>query len=293
MKLLSNKSLEFLDTIHSPKLIAMDVDGTLVPHGGTVSEYTRKMLVYARNKGIEVVLVTARPPRWLGPVVEALGFPTVAICGNGAITVHTKDFSVLNMVAIAKDVASTVVKEMKKIVPDVVFAAEAVDVLRAGPGYQDLPPGVRQAEGLVPEDRYKTILSLNSLDEMLKPDVYKIVAETFILDAEEFLEKAREAVGEIVAVTRSVAGRAYIEFGPLGLSKAETLADYSDGLGFGASEVIAFGDMPNDIEMLQWAGTGVAMGNSHADLIQVANLVAPDAAEDGIAIVLEHILSRK
>ncbi|WP_203247285.1 HAD family hydrolase [Sporosarcina beigongshangi] len=292
MKLLSRESLEVLDAIESLKLIAMDVDGTLVPHGGTVSEHTRQMLEYARNKGIEVILVTARPPRWLGPVVEALGFPPVAICGNGAMSVHTKDFSVLNMVEIAKDLALTVVKEIKKIAPDAVFAAEAMDVLRAGPGYQDLPPGVRQAEGLVPENRYETILPMNSLDEMLKSDIYKIVSETFILDADDFLGKAQDAVGELVAVTRSVTGRAYIEFGPFGLSKAETLANYCDSLGIDASEVIAFGDMPNDIEMLQWAGTGVAMGNSHTDVIQIADLVAPDALDGGIAIVLEHIFSR-
>ena len=292
MKIWSKKSLEFVGAMQPPKLIAMDVDGTLVPHGGTISEYTRQTLKRVREQGIEVVLVTARPPRWLPPVVKALGFPTVAICGNGAITVHTRDFSVVNMVPIGKEISSAVVNEIKQIVPDTVFAAESVDVLRAGPGYQDLPPGVRQAEGLVPENRYETILPVDSLDEMVEVDVYKIVAETFILDAEEFLIKARNAVGEQVAVTRSVAGRSFIEFGPLGLSKAETLAYYADSLGIDASEVIAFGDMPNDIEMLKWSGTGVAMGNSHADVMDVADLVAPHAADDGIAVVLEHILAK-
>lgn len=284
--------MKFLSEKPIPKLIAMDVDGTLVPHGGTISEYTRQTLLRARDQGMEIVLVTARPPRWLPPIVEALGFPTVAICGNGAITVHTRDFSVVTMVPIGREIAAVVVNEIKRIVPDAVFAAESVDVLRAGPGYEDLPPGVRQAEGLVPENRYETILPVDSLEEMVAVDVYKIVAETFALGAEEFLEKARNVVGELVAVTRSVAGRSYIEFGPLGLSKAETLAFYADSLGFNASDVIAFGDMPNDIEMLKWSGIGVAMGNSHADVLAVADLVAPSAVDDGIAVVVEQILAR-
>src|SRR5699024_6016023 len=133
------------------------VDGTLVPHGGTVSDYTRETLEFAYNRNIEILLVTARPPRWLGPVVKALGFPTVSICGNGAITVQTSDFSVLDMIPITKNIASRVVNEIRQIVPDVVFAAETVDSLRAGPGYQDLPAGSHQAEGLVPTNRYETI----------------------------------------------------------------------------------------------------------------------------------------
>ncbi len=292
MEQLNKKTLEFLKNMVVPKLIALDVDGCLVPHGGTISQRTRETLMHAQNRGMKVVLVTARPPRWVPPVVEALKFDTVAICGNGAITVNTKDFSVLDMVAIPGEAASSVVKEVKRIVPDAVFAAESIEVLRAGPGYQDLPPGAVQREGLVPKDRYATILSVDSLEEMLDADVYKIVSETFVLDAEEFLRQAKEVAEHLVAVTRSVAGRSYIEFGPLGLSKAETLHQYANSLDINASEVIAFGDMPNDIEMLKWAGTGVAMGNSHEDVLQIADMIAPHAQDDGIARILEVILSR-
>jgi Cof subfamily protein (haloacid dehalogenase superfamily) len=292
MGLLDKKSLELLEALPPLKLIAMDVDGTLVPHGGTISEYTRNVLKRARDNGLEVVLVTARPPRWMHPVIKALGFPTVAICGNGAITVDTTDFSVLDMVPIKREHALTVVREVQRLVPDAVFAAETVDLLRAGPGYQDLPPGVKQREGLVPENRYETIKTVNSVEEMLEQDVYKIVAETFQLEADEFLETARSVGGHLVAVTRSVAGRSYIEFGPLGLSKANTLAKYADRLGIDASQVIAFGDMPNDREMLSWAGTGVAMGNSHPDIVKNADFTAPAADQDGIAVVVEHILAK-
>lgn len=275
------------------KMIAMDVDGTLVPHGGTISSRTKKILKLCSDRGIEVVLVTARPPRWLGPVIEALNMYPTAICANGAVTVNTKSFELIDMKSIDKEIAKKAMEEVRKLVPDVVFAAESKDYLRAEPKYEDLPEGVVQAEGLVPENRYETIKTFNSIDEILKEDVYKIVAETFELSADDFLQKAQGAVGSILNVTRSVHGRSYIEFGPLNLSKADTLSDYADSLNIESSQTIAFGDMPNDLEMLQWAGVGVAMGNAHQDVLNIADVVAPAASEDGIAVVIEQILNQK
>ncbi|NLM18637.1 MAG: HAD family hydrolase [Clostridiaceae bacterium] len=273
-----------------PQIIALDVDGTLVPHGGIIGEKTKKILKDAKDKGIEVVLVTARPPRWLDPVMENLGFSTIAICANGAITVDTKDNSLLDIVIIIKEHAIKVVSELKKRVPDVVFAAESLEFLRAAPGYEDLPEGVKQAEGLVPLDRYSTIKNVSTVEEMLAEDVYKIVAETFEMDVETFYEIAQNSVGDILSVTRSVKGRSYIEFGPLNLSKAEKLAEFSRKRNVKSNNVIAFGDMLNDMDMIQWAGIGVAMANGHEDVKKIADIIAPSADNDGIAYILEQIL---
>lgn len=272
-------------------MVATDVDGTIVPLGGTIGERTRAALSACQQAGIEVVLVTARPPRWLPPVVDALGFAPTAICANGAITVSTGDYRVLDMVTIPGDTLAEMVDRLQSVVPDAAFAAESPTVLRAGPGYEDLPAGTTQKEGLVPVDRYRTIVSVPSAAEVIRDRIYKFVVTSELLSPDELLEVSRESVGHLASVTRSVAGRAFVEMGPLGMSKAHTLDTYIASRGIRPADVIAFGDMPNDVEMLAWAGRGYAMSGSHPDVVAAARFTAPSAEDDGVAHVLEPLLA--
>lgn len=274
-------------------MVATDVDGTIVPMGRTISARTRAALAACQRMGVEVVLVTARPPRWMPPVIEALGFAPSAICANGAITVATGDYRVLDMVTIPADVLTEIMHRLQRVVPDAAFAAETPTVLRAGPGYEDLPAGTSQKEGLVPADRYETILSVSSAAEVIEEQTYKFVVTSGILSADELLEVSRKAVGHLASVTRSVAGRAFVEMGPLGMSKARTLDTYAAGRGIRPAEVVAFGDMPNDLEMLAWAGRGYAMGGSHPEVAAAARFLAPSAVDDGVAHVLEELLANE
>lgn len=274
-----------------PRLVATDIDGTIVPAGGTLSRRTRAALEQCVDNGMSVVLVTGRPPRWLGPVAEAIDLPGAIIASNGSILLDSRSLAPLRVATIAAGVAAEVVRIVREVAPQAAFAAETVDVLRAGPGYENArrhrpaPSG-----GLVPTRR--AVIHTDSDEAMLATDTLtKLVALDPHADPDRLLDQTRDAVGHLVSVTRSVTGQALIEFGPDGVTKATALSDYAASLGITADEVIAFGDMPNDVEMLRWAGRGYAMTGAHPDATAAAPFLAPPAEQDGVAQVLEAVLA--
>lgn len=274
------------------RLVATDIDGTIVPYNGTVSERTNAALHNCIGSGLDVVLATGRPPRWLPPVIKATGLSTTAICANGAVVINTENFKVLAISAIPMDVANKAISILREVVPDVVCAAENPTHLRAGPGYEDLRSLGRQTEGLVPSERAVTATS--SIEEMLDSvGNFKIVVASHRLTADNLLNVARAEVGHLVSVTRSVVGQAVIELGPLGVTKASALATYAEVRGIDSSSVVAFGDMPNDVEMLTWAGHGYAMAGGHPEAVAAARFIAPMADADGVAQVLEQMLANR
>lgn len=118
----------------------------------------------------------------------------------------------------------------------------------------------------------------------------KLLAQHPELDPDEFLAVAREAAGDRASFTRS-SPTALIEISALGVSKASTLARCCAERGITAEEVVAFGDMPNDIEMLSWAGRGYAMGNAHPEVLTAASGRTVGNNEDGVAVVIEQLVT--
>jgi hydroxymethylpyrimidine pyrophosphatase-like HAD family hydrolase len=123
-------------------------------------------------------------------------------------------------------------------------------------------------------------------EELWAEPINKVYLQHPELDDDALAGAAREAAGDLVAVV--VAGPHTVEMVPAGLTKATGLSLAARRLGVTATEAIAFGDMPNDVPMLRWAGRGVAMGNAHDELRAVADEVTLSNAEDGIAVVLER-----
>ncbi len=118
----------------------------------------------------------------------------------------------------------------------------------------------------------------------------KLLAQHPELDPDVFLAVARETAGDRAAFTRS-SPTALIEISGFGVSKASTLALCCAERGITAEEVVAFGDMPNDIEMLTWAGRSYAMGNAHPDVITAASGRTTGNNEDGVAVVIEQLVA--
>lgn len=270
------------------RLVATDIDGTIVPHHGTVSPRTRAALHASQQAGLDVVLVTGRPPRWMPPVIQATGLHTTAICANGAIAIDTSTREVLDMATIATQTARDIIAALSDAVPDALFAAETPEMMLAGPGFQSVRYGGRVEEGLIPV--HHMVQGADSFEEMLAEPVFKLVALSPGGTPDRLLEVARAEVGHLAAVTHSSSRMAFVEIGPAGVTKAATLARYAAQRGIAAAEVIAFGDMPNDAPMLAWAGRGYAMAGAHPEALAAAGHVAPPAHEDGVAQVLEELL---
>ncbi|MCU1573026.1 MAG: family hydrolase [Micrococcaceae bacterium] len=264
------------------RLVASDMDGTIVGHDGKISARTVAAFQAAAEAGVEVVFVTGRPPRWLDPLRRQIGHTGSVICSNGAVVYDLAAEQVLSSHLLPASVVLDVRSRILQVAPGALFAVETLDGLLVEPGF--LEP---QSADLLGE------FSPAPLPEALQADmeVVKFLAVARQGGADAFLGQVRPAVEGLLEVTHSAPTAPLLEMGPRGINKAVTLAAYADARGIGSEDVIAFGDMPNDIEMLKWAGSGYAMASGHAEALAAANLRAPRFEDDGVAQVLEERLA--
>ncbi|MBV2354789.1 Cof-type HAD-IIB family hydrolase [Streptomyces sp. J2-1] len=269
-----------------PRLIATDLDGTLLRDDKSVSPRTIAALAAAEAAGIEVFFVTGRPARWMDVVSEHVHGHGLAICGNGAAVVDLHGgpgaHRFVQVRELARENALRVVRLLRDAVPGTVFAVEQTYGFHQEPAYPKLHLEV-------PDNRLPA-------EELLAPDgpdadqpVLKILAFHPTIDPDAFLTLARAAIGEHAGVTRS-SPSALLEISGPGVSKASTLALCCAERGISHEEVVAFGDMPNDVEMLSWAGRSYAMGNAHPDAIAAATAQTHANNEDGVAAVIERLI---
>ena len=260
------------------RLFATDLDGTLLRHDGTVSDRTRAALAAVEASGRTFVLVTGRPPRWMPPVVEETGHTGLALCANGAVVFDLATERVVQEHLIDPEVGVEAVRAIRDALPDVVFAVE-----RSG------------ARGLGREEAYASGYAplgevlVAEVDDLLAEPVTKLLARHDDMDPDEMLARVREVVGDLVEVTHS-STRGLMEISASGVSKAVALSRLADELGVPADEVVAFGDMPNDVPMLGWAGHAVAVANAHPDVLAAADEITASNDDDGVAQVIERLL---
>jgi Cof subfamily protein (haloacid dehalogenase superfamily) len=240
----------------------------------SLSERSRAALARARDAGIRVVLVTARGPRSVRVLAADAGLDGSAICSNGAIALDLSSGQVVRARTLAADVAARLVRELRARVPGILFAVETEEIALE-PGFAawgwEPPAGTRYADGL----------------ELVAEPVAKLIVrhEEHALDA--VAGAARELAGDDAAVT--IAGPWTVEISAAGVSKAVALAELCEELGIDRTAVVAFGDYPNDVPMLEWAGHAVAVANAHPDVLAVADEVTASNEEDGVALVLERL----
>ncbi|MEU7430703.1 HAD family hydrolase [Streptomyces sioyaensis] len=292
------------DTAVAPRLIATDLDGTLLHDDKTVSDRTIAALAAAERAGIEVFFVTGRPARWMGVVSDHVHGHGLAICANGAAVVDLhRGGRIVEVSPLERTVALAVVEALRGAAPGTSFAVERTGGIHYEPQYPPLlldPAAVvAPAEKLLAEDFVTTLCPETSLPDdpagapeaPAFPDqpVIKLLAHHPELDPDAFLALARTVAGGLASFTRS-SPTALLEISGSGVSKAGTLAHCCAERGIAPEEVVAFGDMPNDIEMLTWAGTSYAMANAHPDVLAATMHRTASNNDDGVAVVIERIL---
>ncbi|MFJ6915584.1 HAD family hydrolase [Streptomyces sp. NPDC101133] len=258
------------------RLIATDLDGTLLRGDDTVSQRTRDALAAATAAGAAHIVVTGRAVPWTRHILDDLGYDGLAVCGQGAQVYHAGEHRLLTSVTLDRQLAGVALAKIEAETGPLYLAASRDgldgDVL-VGPGYEvggDLPA-----------------LPLTDASDLWSAPLNKIYIQHPTLSADDLAEVARQAAGGFVTVT--MAGAGVVELLPLGLSKATGLSLAARRLGLKAADTIAFGDMPNDVPMFGWAARGVAMANAHEELKAVADEVTSSNDEDGIAVVLERL----
>ncbi|MFE3825199.1 Cof-type HAD-IIB family hydrolase [Streptomyces sp. NPDC059092] len=276
-----------------PRLIATDLDGTLLHDDKSVSDRTIAALERAEEAGIEVFFVTGRPARWMEVVSAHVHGHGMAICANGAAVVDLHSGGKLLMARpLDRAVALDVVGALRAAAPGTTFAVEQTTGINYEPAYpafvQDPGATIATAEKLL---RTEETGETGEADDGTPAPVLKLLAHHPELTPDGFLALARTVAGDRATLTRS-SPTALLEISGLGVSKASTLALCCAERSISSDEVVAFGDMPNDLEMLTWAGTSYAMGNAHPDVLAAASGRTVTNNEDGVAVVMEEILAR-
>ncbi|HVM28572.1 MAG TPA: Cof-type HAD-IIB family hydrolase [Mycobacteriales bacterium] len=264
----------------APRLVASDLDGTLVRTDQTVSDRTRAALARVEEAGSVLVLVTGRPPRWMAPVVEATGHRGLAVCANGALVYDLHTERVVRSHLLDADAAAEVVAALRRDVPGITFAVEKgpVDGVPGGFGREDVYVPRWDVDGV----------EVAPVEELFAAGAVKLLARHEQMGSDELLAAARQSLGALVEATHSSTD-GLLEISASGISKASGLASLADDAGIDAAEVVAFGDMPNDLPMLTWAGHAIAMGNAHDEVKAIADEVTASNDDDGVAVVLERL----
>jgi Cof subfamily protein (haloacid dehalogenase superfamily) len=259
------------------RLVASDLDGTLLRGDLTVSERTRKAIHEARRAGIAFVAVTGRPARSVRLLNERLGLGGIAVCANGAVLYDLDNDTVLDQTLLAAAVARRIVDGLRTAAPGVSFAWEDADGFGCEPTWGRDP--------MTPIDR----VAYGDPLELIHAPLLKVLARHRGMDFDKLAERAREVAGEEAVVTWST--RQVIEVSAAGVTKAFALERVCQLLGVQSDEVIAVGDMANDLSMLAWAGRAVAVANADPAVLAEVDEVTASNDDDGVALILERLLA--
>ena len=263
------------------RLVASDLDGTLLRTDDSLSARNRAAIHEVAALGL-FVYATGRPPRMVQPVAELSGHRGLAVCSNGAVTIDLTDESIVDQQTLSSTQSLRIVDAIQSVVPDASFAV-------------DRPAGFCHDPKYVPLFWQPPDTIVAPIRELLLLPAFKILFRHSGMDRARFLSVVA-AVGDLGTVTygstASVPGsNTLIEVMAAGVSKATALARICERKGLTRHDVVAFGDMPNDIDMIDWAGHGVAMANAHPEAKAVADEIALSNDEDGVARVLERELA--
>lgn len=255
-----------------PRLVATDLDGTLLGADGKVSARTRAVLRELDAQGVPVVFVTGRPIRWMEELWVEVGGHGLAVCSNGGIVYDVEAQAVRHALPLATTLAMEVAHALREEIPGTYFAVEKTT-------------GFARETGFGGRSREVYDIPTGTLEEIYDTDVVKLLALHEELAPEQYWRRGLDLLDGQVEVTWS-SSFPLLEISAPGVTKATTLERLCAELGVAASEVVAFGDMPNDSAMLRWAGRSYAMAEAHPEAHAAASDRAPGNDEDGVAQVL-------
>ena len=265
-----------------PKLVATDVDGTLIDDADKVSARTKAAVGALVADGVTFVLATGRPPRWIDPVVSELGYAPLTVCGNGAVIYDSATDRVLSSHTLDVDTLGWLAELAEHALPGCGLATERV--------------GASAHDAVTPQ----FVSSTTYEHAWLNPDD-TVVSHAEVIDSPAIkmlirLSSARSSdmraalvplVGDRAEITYSTEN-GLIEIAVPGVTKASGLVEVARRVGIDEGSIVAFGDMPNDVPMLTMAGHGVAMGNAHPEARAAADEVTGSNVDHGVAMVLER-----
>ncbi|MGH9077537.1 MAG: HAD family hydrolase [Acidimicrobiales bacterium] len=262
------------------RLVATDLDGTLLGAGGRVGRRTRDALHAARDAGVLVVPVTGRPPEGMWPVITGCALGPLGVCSNGAVLVDVEARAVLEVVRIGAEVASRLVGVLRQVVPGILLASDNLDGFVYERGFF---PG--------PVDWEDRLTEVDDIAPATLGGCVKLVARRAGWSAPDLVATLQSELAEEAHVTTS--GLDWVDVGLLGITKAYALDRLCDRLEVSVAEVVAVGDNHNDLPVLGWAGTAMAPANAIPEVLAMVDRVLPANTDDGVAVLLEELAGRR
>jgi Cof subfamily protein (haloacid dehalogenase superfamily) len=268
-------------------MVASDLDGTLLRSDNTISERSREALRAATAAGLLVAFVTGRPPRWLDEVVEASGHSGVAVAANGAVLYDLASGTTLSAHVLSPEALHALTVELRAAFPEVAFAVEYGDSFGAEPEYVHdwaiNPRSDRRGRPIPPP-------LVADLETVISRPGVKLLAKDRGADVDTFMTSVDTLLAGRATVTHS-SRFGLLEIAAPGVTKATGLAEVASSHGIVPSEVVAIGDMPNDVPMLEWAGRSYAVANAHPAARAAADEVLGSNDDDAVAAVIESLLA--
>ena len=263
-------------------LLAFDVDGTLLNSQGQLTERTVTAISSARDKGATVILATGQSWSELQYVIDAIPDIEYAICTNG-LEAYNRLGEVLYTEQIQPDLARELVTIIRSSIHGVAIGAGIGSELFAEP---------KVIEGLVPGIEITSDRLVDDIAQVLTSDVRHLLIyhPSYVYKLDDLSTKVKDVIVDD-RIDIAYSGLPMIEIVPAGSGKGTCLAWLAQQLELKQENVFAFGDGMNDLSMLQWAGTGIAMGQSHQRVKASADLIIGEVDEEGIAEWIESNLS--
>jgi HAD superfamily hydrolase (TIGR01484 family) len=254
-----------------PRMVALDVDGTVVDRDGVLSPAMADALARVVAAGVPVVLATGRAWHSTRDLVDLLGLPEgPTVCSNGAVIVSYPPQEIVQAVTFDP---REVIERVESFAPGTLIAVEEIGV------------GFRLNDHF-PEGDLTGELVVQSAEELGALPVTRVILRDPRRSVDEFITLAAHL--GLQGVTYFVGWSAWLDIAPEGVNKATALAQVAADLGIAAEDVLAAGDGRNDIEMLQWAGRGVALPEAPPEVQAAADAVSPPFAEGGLVPELLH-----
>ena len=264
-----------------PKLVATDLDGTLVRSDDSVSAYTYEVLDRVRAAGIRIVGATGRGPRLTELTRNDIRAADFLVLAQGGWVLDQGEGQLLRSARLPGADLARVLTDLEVEVGPLSVMIEALE-------HDDSPLW----GDFDPTWRYPVVVEQRPRAECLTGDVIKAFARSFERDVDDLLAAAQRIVPPHVASVTQ-AGLNYVEICPPNVDKGTGLAVVAQAVGVDPADVLVFGDMPNDLPMFAWAGwSRVAVANAHPAVLAAADEVTLSNDEDGVAVYLDRLLSR-
>ena len=307
------------------RMLATDLDGTLLAPDASVSDRTLDAIGRAREAGLIVAFVTGRPPRWLAPVVDQLGWHGLAVAANGAVLVDLDKRLVEQTFPMDQQTLREAVARIRSLIPQASFGVERAErgaPIPFGPiepGSIPAEAGLEEAEesgqdqdsatrayrlaartsfGYEPEFGARRARpsggTVGAIEDLIqRGGAVKLLARGPVgSDPDAVLTEVQHALAGTVTVTHSTRAELLLEMCHRGVNKATGLAWLAATHGVDRANVIAVGDMPNDLPMLQWAGRGYAVGNAHPAVTAStpSARILPTNSQNAVAHLIDELL---